>query len=157
MTVYEKLYGIYSRIKDTYFSVDSSKCIWSDRRYVCEYYYKRMGRKIDMKHPKLLSEKLNWLKVYYHDPLMTVCADKYRMRQYVKTVWLITLLVSGIRLLEITWICQNQEFGDNVIKNPKNGFVMFWQLINDINLCHNMCDLITVCIGDKRINDTINT
>ncbi len=34
--------------------------------------------------PKTFNEKLNWYKLYYHDPLMTRCADKYEMRGYLK-------------------------------------------------------------------------
>lgn len=67
-----------------YFNYESKNCILPTRLYVPRYYFKRMGEKMDVKHPKSLSEKLNWLKIYYHDPLMTVCADKYRMREYVK-------------------------------------------------------------------------
>ena len=62
------------------------KCVLPNRLYVPQYYKKRMGRTMDLKNPKEISEKLNWYKVYYHDPLLTLCADKYRMREYVKMV-----------------------------------------------------------------------
>ncbi|MGN0070097.1 MAG: ATP-grasp fold amidoligase family protein [Prevotella sp.] len=38
-------------------------------------------------------EKLWWLKIYYHNPLMTVCADKYAVRDYVKKCGLEDILV----------------------------------------------------------------
>lgn len=38
----------------------------------------------DLDNPKTFNEKLNWYKLYYHDPLMTRCADKYEMRSYLK-------------------------------------------------------------------------
>lgn len=38
----------------------------------------------DLDNPKTFNEKLNWYKLYYHDPLMTRCADKYEMRGYLK-------------------------------------------------------------------------
>ncbi|MBQ7172530.1 MAG: hypothetical protein IJR88_00200 [Clostridia bacterium] len=86
MNLHEKLYSCLDAIKETYFSVDSKKNILPDRFFIQKYYQKRLGKKPNLKHPVLFSEKLNWLKLYYHDPLLTLCADKYRMRRYVKRV-----------------------------------------------------------------------
>lgn len=44
----------------------------------------KTGRKLDLKDPKTYSEKLNWLKVYDHNPLYTRLADKFEVRDYVK-------------------------------------------------------------------------
>ena len=40
----------------------------------------------DLKNPKTLNEKISWLKLYDfpHNPLVIQCADKYRVREYVK-------------------------------------------------------------------------
>lgn len=37
------------------------------------------------KKEKDIHEKLFWLSVFWRDPLISVCADKYRVREYVKT------------------------------------------------------------------------
>lgn len=42
------------------------------------------GRNLNLKNPKRFTEKLQWYKLYYRDPLMTICADKYEVRKYVK-------------------------------------------------------------------------
>lgn len=47
------------------------------------FYYIRMGERLDLNYPKDLNQKLQWLKVYYRDPLYVQCADKYRVREYV--------------------------------------------------------------------------
>ena len=49
-------------------------------------YYRKFGRPIDLKTPKTLNEKIMWLKLntYRDDPLVTQCADKYRVREYVE-------------------------------------------------------------------------
>lgn len=50
-------------------------------------HYKRlMGKPLDFKNPKTLSEKLQYLKVYdyYKNPTVTQCADKYAVRDYVQ-------------------------------------------------------------------------
>lgn len=41
------------------------------------------GRKLNLKKPVRFTEKLQWYKLYYRDPLMTKCADKYEVRDYV--------------------------------------------------------------------------
>ena len=44
------------------------------------------GKKIDLKNPVTLDEKISWLKLYIYnnDPLVKLCADKYRVREYIK-------------------------------------------------------------------------
>jgi len=48
-------------------------------------YYQAFKRKLDLKNPKTLNEKLQYLKLhdYYENPLVTQCADKYLVRDYV--------------------------------------------------------------------------
>ena len=38
----------------------------------------------NLKNPKTFNEKLNWYKLFYHDPKMPRCADKYELRNYLK-------------------------------------------------------------------------
>lgn len=51
------------------------------------------GEKLNLNHPKSYTEKLQWYKLNYRDPLMTQCADKYRVREYVKSKGLEDILV----------------------------------------------------------------
>lgn len=55
----------------------------SDRDYLEKLYRAHMGRPLELEHPETLNEKLQWLKLYYRDPLHTVLVDKYRVRDYV--------------------------------------------------------------------------
>ena len=45
----------------------------------------KCGRKLNLKNPQRYTEKLQWYKLYYRDPLMAQCADKYRVREYVQS------------------------------------------------------------------------
>lgn len=54
-----------------------------DRFMINLQYRIKTGRKLNLKDPKRFSEKLQWYKLYYRDPLMTKCADKYSVREYV--------------------------------------------------------------------------
>lgn len=51
------------------------------------FYRVMFGKKLDLKNPKMFNEKLQWLKLhtYNNNPLVTQCADKYRVREYVKS------------------------------------------------------------------------
>lgn len=42
------------------------------------------GYDLNLSNPKGFNEKIQWIKVYHHDPLMTQCADKYRVRSYIE-------------------------------------------------------------------------
>lgn len=41
-------------------------------------------KKLDLKNPKTYNEKLNWLKLYYRNELMSICADKFSARSYIE-------------------------------------------------------------------------
>jgi len=53
----------------------------------------KTGRKIDLKKPARYSEKVQWYKLKYRDPLMIQCADKYGVREYVKSKGLEKILI----------------------------------------------------------------
>lgn len=46
-------------------------------------YYLKMGRKLNLKDPQRYTEKLQWYKLFYRNPLMIKCVDKYDVREYV--------------------------------------------------------------------------
>ena len=50
------------------------------------YYETKLKKKLDLKNPKTFNEKLMWLKLntYEKDKLITKCADKYKVREYVE-------------------------------------------------------------------------
>lgn len=49
------------------------------------YYYLTFKKPLNLKNPRTLDEKIQWLKfnTYYKNPLVTQCADKYKVRDYV--------------------------------------------------------------------------
>ena len=46
----------------------------------------RMGYCIDFKRPQTLSEKIQWLKLNYKNPLFPSLVDKYSVKEYVSQV-----------------------------------------------------------------------
>ena len=52
-----------------------------------ETFKKRVGYDLDLENPKSFNEKIMWFKLYYQDPLMTKCCDKFAVKEYVdKTI-----------------------------------------------------------------------
>src|SRR5690606_14894915 len=42
-------------------------------------------KNLDLNNPVTFNEKLQWLKVYWNDEILTRCADKYTVRDFVKS------------------------------------------------------------------------
>src|SRR5690554_3805216 len=45
---------------------------------------KDLGYELNLDNPKTFNEKIQWLKVYYRDPIMPIYADKYEVRKIIK-------------------------------------------------------------------------
>nr|WP_285841615.1 ATP-grasp fold amidoligase family protein [Psychrobacillus sp. MER TA 171] len=43
------------------------------------------GRKLNIKEPRRFTEKIQWYKLNYRDPLMVKCSDKYEVREYISS------------------------------------------------------------------------
>ena len=57
--------------------------------FVSKIYFRHvLGYKLNLKNPKTLNEKLQWLKLYYwaNQPKAVQCADKYAVRTYIESV-----------------------------------------------------------------------
>lgn len=47
-------------------------------------YRVKFGRKLNLKSPQRFTEKVQWYKLNYKNPVMPQCSDKYMVREYVK-------------------------------------------------------------------------
>lgn len=47
-------------------------------------FFLKQNYKLNLKNPKTYNEKLQWIKLYDHNPLMPKCCDKYMVRQFVE-------------------------------------------------------------------------
>jgi TupA-like ATPgrasp len=54
-----------------------------DKEMIKIQYKIATGRKLNLKSPQRFTEKLQWYKLNYRDPLMTQCSDKYNVREYI--------------------------------------------------------------------------
>lgn len=59
--------------------------LFSRETYIRKIFKKNLGYEIDFsKSPKTFNEKIQFRKLYDNNPLYSICADKYRVREYVK-------------------------------------------------------------------------
>lgn len=68
----------YDKLREIY-----CKHFISDKNLIRKQFKKRMGREVEFKEPINFTDKLQWLKLNWYDPLATSCADKYEVRRLV--------------------------------------------------------------------------
>ncbi len=56
----------------------------SDRDFAIRHYRQVTGKDLSLGNPQTFDEKLWYLKLNNRDPLLTICSDKYRVREYVE-------------------------------------------------------------------------
>lgn len=65
---------------------ENMKRILPNSLYLKLTYYKRIGKKLNLKSPQTFNEKLQWLKLYNRKPEYTKMVDKYEAKQYVEKI-----------------------------------------------------------------------
>ena len=61
------------------------RCI-SDKKFVEKGYYIRTGKRLNLDNPTTYNDKLNWIKIYDHNPLYTTMVDKYEVKKYAAEI-----------------------------------------------------------------------
>lgn len=105
-----------------------------DEMYTRMVYQVRMGKRLCLNPPVTYNEKLNWLKLYDHNPLYTKLADKFQVKEYVSkkigAQYVIPLLAVWDRVDDIDITALPDEFvlkcthdsGSVIICRDKNSF-----------------------------------
>ena len=70
--------------------------------------YFRFHRKLDLKNPKTLADKVTYIELHDQSPLASMCTDKYAVREYVKS----------------------KGYGDTLVPLAYDGV---WNSVDDIN------------------------
>lgn len=82
----------------------------------------KMGKGLHLRKPELFTEKLQWYKLYYRDPLMKRCVNKLEVREFVKERGLedilIPLIASYEKPTDIDWNSLPEQF---VMKTAQGG------------------------------------
>lgn len=85
-----------------------------DKQYIKLYFYLRLKRKLNLKNPRNLNDKLQWMKFNYRFPLQTIVSDKYLVRNYVEekvgNEYLIPLYGSWFKFDDIDFDALPEQF-----------------------------------------------
>ena len=49
-------------------------------------FWKTFCKRLNIKNPKTFNEKIQWLKLYDHNPIYTTMADKFAAKDYVASI-----------------------------------------------------------------------
>lgn len=60
--------------------------ILSDRKYIELMFKYRMGYTLNLNNPVTYNEKLQWLKLFDHDPLHSLLCDKFEAKKYISNL-----------------------------------------------------------------------
>ena len=61
------------------------KCLeWVPDSVMIKIQYRiKMGFRLNLNNPSRFTEKVQWYKLFYHNPLMIECVDKYKVRDFI--------------------------------------------------------------------------
>jgi hypothetical protein len=108
---------------------------YTDEEFVKSFYKKSFNTDLNIKNPKTFNEKLQWLKLYYRDPEMVICADKYEVRNYIKDKGFGHLLNTQIAVFENANDINFNELPDKFVLKGSHG--SGWNIIcEDKNKFH---------------------
>ncbi len=134
--------GIYKMLSKMY---NHKYLTMSDKDFAVIKYKQRMGIDLNLDNPKTFDDKIWWLKINYHNPLITMCSDKYWVREYVKMCGYEDILIDlygvydkfeDIDFSELPskfFIKTNHGSGTNIIydKNRDFNFEKYKKIFND--------------------------
>lgn len=115
----------------TNFFNDDKLSVIDKKRMIQARFYNEMGYYANIDAPQTLNEKIQWLKLYYDDPLMTIGCDKYKVKEYIaKTIgeeYVVKLLgayddadeIDFDKLPEKFALKVNDNTGYNIVVNNK--------------------------------------
>lgn len=75
---------IYSKVKKTI--AICFDFLLTDKMRISLSYRNIFGQRINWKNPQTYNEKIQWMKLYDRNPLYTVLADKYSVKDYVANI-----------------------------------------------------------------------
>lgn len=122
---YDKLTWYRSRLETAFIS---------DVDFARKNYRKETGKTLNLEQPQTFDEKLWYLKLHNRDSLLTICSDKYRVREYVEKCGLGHILnelygvyedardVDFSKFREPVFLKCNHASGCNIIYDPQKPF-----------------------------------
>ena len=141
MSLTERAYNQKKKIEiflKKYFTTEGTyTSLIPDKFYIKTVYKQKTGKKLNLKTPVSLNEKMQWLKLYNRQSRYTIMADKYLSRNYVRE----RLRESGYREEEDYYFVPILGVWDNVelidFDSLPNQFVLKCNHDNGVIICRD--------------------
>ncbi|WP_223701113.1 ATP-grasp fold amidoligase family protein [Sutcliffiella deserti] len=92
-----------------------------DRLMIKLQYKIKTGRTLNLLNPVRFTEKLQWYKLYYREPLMIQCSDKYGVREYISSKGYEDILVPLFGVYEKAEDIDFDKLPDKFVLKTTNG------------------------------------
>lgn len=83
----KKIYGYFLNVLVKLFGIDFAKQVDA---------YLRFKRKLNLKNPQTLADKVTYLFLHKSTPLMSICTDKWAVRKYIASKGLADILIPTV-------------------------------------------------------------
>lgn len=106
-----------------------------ETKYAKWFYNLYTGKTLNLMNPRYFDEKVWWLKLNNRDPLLTVCSDKYAVREYVTEQGYADILIPLVDVYEKISDIDLDKYNDEVIIkcNHNSGGHIFYNKNNPLS------------------------
>lgn len=129
-------------MRQNYFN-DDKITLAEKKRMLQSRFFNELGYVPNINNPKTLNEKVQWLKLYYNNPLITIGCDKYKVKEYIaKTIgeeYVVKLLAAYDDADEIDFDKLPEKFALKV--NDNTGFNIIVKDKKELNIPITRCRL----------------
>ena len=119
--------------------------IRNDKKYLSTLYWLNFGVKPNLSNPKKFSEKIQWLKLYDHNPLYTTLVDKYAVKEYVAqeigAEYIIPLIATWESPIDINWEALPNQFVVNSKRAAEINAKRVREIYSITTHIHNLNDI----------------
>ncbi|MFR3637790.1 MAG: ATP-grasp fold amidoligase family protein [Faecalimonas sp.] len=119
-----------------------------DKAMIKLQYRIKLKRKLNLKDPKRYTEKIQWYKLYYRNPVMMECVDKYGVRKYIEKKGLGNILNQLYQVVDRPEEINFDQLPDKFVIKTTNG--------SGTNILVKDKKTLNIAETKKKLNDFLN-
>lgn len=119
-----------------------------DKAMIKLQYRIKLKRKLNLKDPKRYTEKIQWYKLYYRNPVMMECVDKYGVRRYIEKKGLGNILNQLYQVVDRPEEINFDQLPDKFVIKTTNG--------SGTNILVKEKKTLNIAETKKKLNDFLN-
>lgn len=119
-----------------------------DKAMIKLQYRIKLKRKLNLKDPKRYTEKIQWYKLYYRNPVMMECVDKYGVRRYIEKKGLGNILNQLYQVVDRPEEINFDQLPDKFVIKTTNG--------SGTNILVKNKKTLNIAETKKKLNDFLN-